>query len=138
MSNHAATVKSIYEAFNQGNVPAILDHLSDQVQWEQWADNTSQKAGVPWMLARTGKEGAQEFFQEVGNFRFTDFQVLSLMSNENQVAAEILVEADVPAAGGHFRDEEIHLWTFNEEGKIIRFRHYLDTAKHIAVAGRIQ
>lgn len=138
MSNHAATVKSIYEAFSQGNIPAILDYLSDQVQWEQWADNTSQRAGVPWMLARTGKEGALEFFQEVGNFRFTDFQVLSLMSNENQVAAEIRVEADVPTAGSHFRDEEIHLWTFNEEGKVIRFRHYLDTAKHIAVAGRIQ
>jgi uncharacterized protein len=137
MSNHAATVKSIYEAFGQGNIPAILEHLSDQVQWEQWADNTTQRAGVPWMLPRTGKEGAQEFFREVANFRITDFQVLSLMSNENQVVAEILIEADVPAAGSHFRDEELHLWTFNEEGKVVRFRHYLDTAKHIAAAGRI-
>lgn len=137
MSNHAATVKNIYEAFGLGNIPAIIDHLSDQVQWEQWADNTSQRAGVPWMQARTGKQGALEFFKELGNFRIIDFQVLSLMSNETQVAAEILLEADVPAEGSHFRDEELHLWTFDEQGKVVRFRHYLDTAKHIAAAGRI-
>jgi uncharacterized protein len=137
MNNHIATVKSIYEAFSQRNIPAIIDHLSEKVQWEQWADNSTQRAGVPWMQARKGKEGAQEFFMALANLRIVDFQVLSLMGNENQVAAEIIVEADVPAAGSHFRDEEMHLWTFDEQGKVIRLRHYLDTAKHIAAAGRI-
>jgi ketosteroid isomerase-like protein len=26
----------------------------------------------------------------------------------------------------------MHLWTFNEDGKVRRLRHYTDTAKHIA------
>jgi ketosteroid isomerase-like protein len=56
------------------------------------------------------------------------------MSNENQVAVEFIIEADVPATGGHYRDEEIHLWTFDKEGKVIRLRHYADTAKHINAA----
>jgi ketosteroid isomerase-like protein len=34
--------------------------------------------------------------------------------------------------GGHYRDEEMHLWTFNEDGKVTRLRHNTDTAKHIA------
>lgn len=137
MSNHIATVKKIYEAFGKGNIPAILDHLSDQVHWEQWEDNSTQKAGVPWMLSRNGKEGAMAFFRALGDLRISHFQVISLMGNENQVAAEIAIEADVPAAGSHFQDEELHLWTFNGEGKVVRFRHYLDTAKHIAAAGKI-
>lgn len=137
MNNHVATVKSIYEAFSQHNIAAIIDHLSDHVQWEQWGDNSAQNAGVPWMLARTGKEGALAFFRELANMRITDFRLLSLMGNENKVAAEILVEADVPAAGSHFRDEEIHVWTFDAQGKVAHFRHYIDTAKHIAAAGRI-
>ena len=51
------------------------------------------------------------------------------MSNENQVAVEFIIEADVPSTGGHYRDEEIHLWTFNSEGKVIRLRHYADNSQ---------
>jgi ketosteroid isomerase-like protein len=56
------------------------------------------------------------------------------MANERQVAAEFIFEAHVPSIGNHYRDEEIHLWTFNEEGKVIGLRHYTDTAKLIAAA----
>jgi ketosteroid isomerase-like protein len=28
-------------------------------------------------------------------------------------------------------DEELHLWTFNDNGKVVRLRHYVDTAKHL-------
>jgi hypothetical protein len=31
-------------------------------------------------------------------------------------------------------DEELHLWTFDEDGRVVRLRHYRDTAKHIAAA----
>ncbi|MCV4754620.1 hypothetical protein OFC37_34675, partial [Escherichia coli] len=51
-----------------------------------------------------------------------------------QVAAEVLIEFEVPATGGHVRDEEVHLWTFDGSGKVVRVRHYADTAKHIAAA----
>jgi ketosteroid isomerase-like protein len=89
---------------------------------------------VPWLLPRKGKQGALEFFKTVGELRIKDFQVLSIMSNDNQVAVEFIIEADVPATGGHYRDEEIHLWTFDEQGKVIRLRHYADTAKQINAA----
>ena len=134
MNNNVATVNSIYEAFSKGDIPTIIDYIADNVQWEQWADNSAQKAGVPWMLERKGKEGAFEFFRIVGELSIKDFRVLSIMGNGNQVAAEFIIEAEVPATGGHYRDEEIHLWTFDEQGKVIRLRHYTDTAKHIAAA----
>ena len=63
-----------------------------------------------------------------------DFQVLAMMAGGNQVAVEVVIEAEVPRSGGHFRDEELHLWTFDDRGKVIRMRHYTDTAKHIAAA----
>lgn len=136
MSEHAATVQAMYEAFGRGDVPALLEHLADDVQWESWADNTAQKAGVPWMQPRAGKQGVEEFFGVLaGALRITEFRVLSLMPGGNQVAAEFVLEADVPATGGHYRDEEMHLWTFNDAGKVTRLRHYCDTAKHIAAAG---
>ena len=56
MSN-LATIKSIYEAFGKGDIPAIIGFLADNVEWKQWADNSALKAGVPWMKPRKGKDG---------------------------------------------------------------------------------
>ncbi len=134
MSNHLATATAIYEAFGKGDIPTILSHMADDVQWEQWADNSAQRAGVPWLVGRQGKAGVLEFFQVLGGMAIKDFQVLSMMAGGNQVAVEFVIEVDVPSTGGHYRDEEIHLWTFNDAGQVIRLRHYADTAKHIAAA----
>lgn len=135
MSNLAA-VQSIYEAFGRGDVAAILDLLAEDVEWEAWADNSSVKAGVPTMVPRHGKDEVVKFFETAGQMKITDLQVLNMMEGPNQVAVEFVLEADLPAwGGGHYRDEEIHLWTFNDDGKITRLRHYTDTAKHIAAFG---
>lgn len=132
MSN-LATVQSIYEAFGKGDIPAILDVLADDVEWEAWADNSAVEAGVPWMVPRHGKAEAVGFFEAAGQMEILDLQVLSMMEGGNQVAVEFVLEANLPAwGGGHYRDEEMHLWTFNGDGKVVRLRHYTDTAKHIA------
>lgn len=131
MGKLSHTVSAIYEAFGKGDVPAILSHLSNDVQWEDWIDNSAQKAGVPWLKKRQGKNEVPEFFKTVGEMQFKKFEVLSLMEGEDQVAAEIVLDADIPANGSQLMDEEVHLWKFNEEGKVIRMRHYADTAKHI-------
>lgn len=130
------TVKQIYADFGRGDIPAILDKLSEDIRWEAWADNRAQVAGVPWLQARRGKEGAAEFFRLVAQFQIHEFKVLSIMAGEHQVAAEFVIEATAPGTGKRYRDEEMHLWTFNESGKVIRLRHYTDTAKHIATANR--
>ncbi len=133
MNDHLSTVMKIYEAFGKGDVPIILGHMADDVQWEQWADNSVQKTSVLWVAASAGA-GVGEFFQALSMLVIKDFDVLSIMAGGNQVVAEIVVEADVPNTGGHFRGEKLHLWTFNDAGKVIRLRHYLDTVKISAVA----
>ena len=132
MSDNLATIGAIYEAFGKGDIPTILGHLADDVRWEEWADNTAQKAGVPWLQARHDKAGALAFFQVMGGLKVLDFRVLSLMVGGNQVAAEVESEFEAPKASRRCRDQEIHLWTLNEDGKVIRLRHYADPAKHIA------
>jgi uncharacterized protein len=132
MSN-AATVQEIYEAFGRGDVPAILEHIADDCAWESWADNSAQNAGAAHMAARTGPAGAAEFFTVAGGWEIHDFQVLDIIGDGGQVAVEVVIEA-TPAGGARFRDEEIHLWTFDDAGKVSRLRHYTDTAKQIAAS----
>jgi ketosteroid isomerase-like protein len=134
MSN-AQTVQEIYAAFGTGDIETILGHLAPDCAWEQWADNQAQNQGVVNMQPRTGPEGALEFFQIVGaQFQVNDFQVLDVIGDGRQVAAEIEIELVNPS-GNTIRDEELHLWTFSDDGKVTRVRHYIDTAKHIAARG---
>lgn len=134
MNDHVKTVQAIYEAFGRRDIEAMLGYLDDDVSWEEWDDNQAQLAGVPWMAPRRGKDGVAEFLRIVGGFTFHSFNVVSLMAGGDKVAAEVTVEASVPSTGGHYRDQEMHLWSFNAAGRVVSFRHYLDTAKHIAVA----
>lgn len=133
MTDHTAVVAEIYQAFRRGDVPAILDRLADDVQWEHWTSWTPHAAGVSWLQPRSGKAGALEFFQIVGTWTIRDFQVLDLLASGSQVAAEIVIEVQLPS-GTIYRDEELHLWTFDDAGKVARFRHYVDTARHIAAS----
>ena len=135
MNTNLKTIQTIYEAFGKGDIPTILEHLADDIQWEAWAENSAQIAGAPWMQAGRGKAGAIAFFQTVGGLQINDFQVLSLMYCGHQVAAEFTIDFTYPATGKSVRDEEMHLWTFNDQGKVTRLRHYTDTHKHMLAAG---
>lgn len=126
MSN-IETVKAIYEAFGKGDIPFILSQLDENVAWEKWNDNHAQKADVPYMRERNNIDGVMEFFVETGKLGISNFEVVSIMDGGNKIAVEFDLESE-----RFGREEEMHLWTFNDEGKIIGFRHYLDTAKHIA------
>ncbi len=133
-STNLATIAALYAAFGQGDIPTIIDKLAEDVAWETWADNSAATAGVSYLQPRTGKDGALQFFMLTSQMKVTEFNVLSLMAGNNQVAAEFVISAQNPRTGKTYRDEEMHLWTFNEEGKVSRLRHYVDTWKHIAAA----
>ncbi len=134
MSKNIETISELYTEFGRGDIPAVLDKLADDVKWEVCGIETEgQKMGVPWLQPRHDRSGASEFFDIVTKFDFQEFQVRSLMEGGNQVAAELRIAAEVPG-GGFFDTEEMHLWTFNDEGKIIGYRHYMDNAPHIAAA----
>lgn len=134
MSKNIETISELYAEFGRGDIPAVLNKLADNVEWEVCAAQTSaQKAGVPWLQPQHGKEGAAKFFEIVTKFDFKEFTIISLMEGDNRVSALLRIAADTPG-GGHFDDEEIHLWTFNDEGKITGYRHYMDGEPHIAAA----
>ena len=128
---NAEVVQAIYTAFGSGEIPAILERLSEDVAWEDWADNTAQEGGVPQLARREGRDGAAAFFGVVGEMEIHDFQVLDVIAGDRQVAVEVEIEV-TPPGGTRFRDQELHLWAFGDDGLVKRMRHYVDTAKHAA------
>ena len=132
-AGNAATVAEAYAAFGRGDVAAVLDHVADDVAWEDWQDNFVQRAQVPHMTPRRGRAEVREFFELLGTYTVLRFEVLDVIGTGRQVVAEVRAGFALPG-GGRFADEELPLWTFDEQGRVIRFRHYCDTAKHIAAA----
>jgi ketosteroid isomerase-like protein len=130
-TDHVTTISDLYAAFGRGDIPAILDALAEDVRWEQWDDNTAQREAVLHLQPRTGRDGVAEFFSVIGGMTFNAFEVRGLAAGDDLVVADILVDATLPS-GGRLRDEELHLWRFDAEGRICGMRHYVDTAKHIA------
>lgn len=134
-AGHAAVIVDIYEAFGTGDIPALLAPLAEDISWDgDWADHFAQRAELEMFTPRHGRAAAEAFFGYVAGCTIHDFQVLDVIAGERQVVVQVVIELSYPN-GGRYRDEELHLWTFGADGKIIALRHYVDTAKHIAAAG---
>jgi uncharacterized protein len=126
------TISAIYEAFGRGDVPAILDRVSDDVRWDVWDPTSPAQEEIPYIAPRTGKEGVQAFFGCVFNdLEFHEFDVVNILAGDAQVAAIIKFDMTVTITGKRLQDVEVHVWTFGADSKVVDFRHVFDTAKHL-------
>ena len=128
MKTQAETVQMIYAAFGRGDVPAILETLADDVDWEYHGASTE----VPWLAQRKGRASVGGFFEAVGkHLDITHFAVKDILSGPNVVVALVDINATVKETGRSFREvDEAHIWRFDERGRIARFRHAADSHAH--------
>jgi ketosteroid isomerase-like protein len=120
-------VKQIYTAFSRGDVPAILEQLADDVEWEYGIAATD----VPWFQLRHGKSEVPKFFESLGEFELHKFEPKTFLENGNIVVVLIDVELTVKATGIRVVEEdETHIWHFNSQGQVIKYGHRLDTHRH--------
>jgi ketosteroid isomerase-like protein len=132
-SGHTATVTAIYEAFGRGDLPAILDHLTEDVTWNhQRPGHAGQAAGLEIERARTGKAEVAGFFEAVAELEMAEFSVASMLENADQVAAFVDVDYTVRATGRRVVDTEVHLFTFAPDGRVSALRGFVDTGQLIA------
>jgi ketosteroid isomerase-like protein len=122
--NPIETVQRIYAAFGRGDIPAILAELADDVQWEY----DTFPNPMPWMQPRHGRAGAASFFEALGGIQITKFEPLHLLADGRTVLGVFNVEFTVKATGQQVKEpEEVHIWHLDEAGKVLRFRHRVDT-----------
>lgn len=127
MPSNMETVQAIYDAFGRGDVPAILAHLAEDIEWEY----STLDAGVPWLQPRKGRAEVPNFFASLSALEIQKFQPKTLLESGNIVIALIDLEMVVKASGHRVREEdEVHIWSFDSQGRISRFCHRMDTHKH--------
>jgi uncharacterized protein len=119
-----ATVQSVYEAFGRGDIDAILEYLTDDIDWASCPDSTI----APWHGVRHGKEEVPTFFTALAeNLDVTGFEPLAFTSNETDVMV-VTRWAATARATGTSAEMDIHHWWRFRDGKICFYRGTEDTA----------
>jgi hypothetical protein len=118
------TVKQIYDAFGRGDVPAILDKLDDNVEWETQVPVD----GVPWLQARRGKASIPAFFESLAPLEITRFEPYDFFESGARVFVLVNFAANHMGKSYSFPIEG-HLWQFNPDGKVAKYDHIVDTAQ---------
>ena len=128
------TVHEIYAAFQRGDIPTILEHLADNVEWEY----SIAPLGVPWLQRRHGRAEVPQFFASMAGFELHRFQPKTFLHSDNIVVVLIDVDLTVKATGRRLVEEdEVHIWYFDAQGRVARFGHKVDTHQHWLTCGLV-
>jgi ketosteroid isomerase-like protein len=124
------TIKTMYGAFGRGDVDAILELVTDDVDWSTDAAIES----APWYGPKHGKAGVRRFFEGIGQTGpVTEFTPLSFTSNDDgDVMVFIRYAFTVSATGKSCAMNIHHYWKFRDR-KVCFVRSSEDTALVAAV-----
>jgi ketosteroid isomerase-like protein len=128
MSEHNVEfVKGIYGAFAQGDVPTVLGAFADDIEW-------FEAEGMPYGGLHHGREAvAQKVFgpisEDVEGFAIT---LEELIGSGATVAAVVRYTGTGKATGKALDVPVVHVWDIRD-GKLARFRQFIDTVKFAEV-----
>jgi ketosteroid isomerase-like protein len=124
---NAGVVQETYEAVGRGDIPALLDLLTDDVEW-----TFQGPSSIPFAGTRRGREGVAEFFSLVGeNLEFQEFEPREFVAQGDTVVVLGLERSLVKPTGRAFEQEWAHVYTLRD-GKVATFLALEDTAAHVA------
>jgi len=117
------TIQSMYEAFGRGDANAILDCLTDDVDWA-----VESGGSAPWNGVRQGKAEVASFFKAIAdNIEVTEFTPLAFASNDTDVMTVIRYSFRVPSTGKSV-SMDLHHWFRFQGDKVCFVRGTEDTA----------
>ena len=116
-------IKQSYAAFGRGDIPAILNLIADQVDWQDVCP-----ASLPYSGLRRNRAEVAKFFSESAQVdEIKTFEPREFIVAGENVTVLGYIEGYARDTKQEFRTDFIHLFTV-QNGKITRWRGFLDTA----------
>jgi uncharacterized protein len=118
MGQEAQVVQTAYEAFGRGDIPAVLDTFSEDIEW-------NVPAALPHGMQVTGRDGAGSFFAGIPeHWDGFDVQIEEIVDGGNRVIG-------IGRASGTLKGVGEASYGFThvfdvENGEVVRFREYVD------------
>ncbi|MEO6681337.1 MAG: nuclear transport factor 2 family protein [Ginsengibacter sp.] len=115
--------EALYDYFGKGNVPAILDLVTDDIKWTCPGPTDI----LPYAQVYKGKQGLAEFFKLIYEYKdFPKFEVREYISEDNKVVALGYWEAKSKKTGNSYSGDWAMAFYFRD-GKLYENREYYDS-----------
>jgi ketosteroid isomerase-like protein len=116
-------VQQAYGHFQSGDIPAVLDLLSEDIQWM-----TAPVQGVPVSGTWRGREQVGQFFETLSDIQEgRRFEPREFIAQDDRVVALGNYAWNVKATGKGWESDFAHVFRVRD-GKLMRFQEYADTA----------
>lgn len=127
---NVAVVQRNYEAVGHGDIPMLLDLLTDDVEWTMQGPSV-----IPFTGTRRGREGVAEFFFTLAeNLEFEQFEPREFVAQGDTVVVLGYERSLIKPTGRMIEHEWAHVFTLRD-GKIAKARFIEDTAAYVVAFG---
>jgi ketosteroid isomerase-like protein len=115
-------VQQAYDNYKNGNLPALLNLVAENVSWE-----LPEMEGVAVAGTRRGRDGVADFFSQLAATQeVVSFEPAEFIAQGNKVVSLGRYTFTVKVSGGQFTSDFAHVFTI-ENGRITRFQEFTDT-----------
>jgi uncharacterized protein len=127
MSNPTEIIQSMYAAFGRGDVPALLEMLTDDVEWTHRGS-----IGLPYMGTVRGKAAVARWFGQVAELDgIQAFEPREFLAGPDHVTVLGWERTQALPRGKVFETDWVHVFNVRD-GKVTRFIGTYDTAASAA------
>ncbi len=120
-------VKDLLSALSRGDISTITNFLDESIDWQSPATRTTVKE-IPWSKPRRGRSEVSAFFTEIKDkLKIDDMSYSTIIAEGDNVMVEGTMRGSVIPTGCFYGTDWVMSFTLRNE-KIVRFRHYYDSA----------
>jgi len=131
MSTNREIVKSLYDSFAKGDVPAVLGAFSPDIAWRE-AEGFIYADGNPYIGPAAIAQGVlQRCITDVKNFQVVP---AIFIDGGETIVVEGRYRGTWAGNGTPLNAQFAHLWKLRN-GKVVRFQQYTDTRQWATAAG---
>lgn len=123
MGSSADFVKSLYDAFDKGDVPTVVGALDPEIRWQE-AENYPYADGNPYVGPQSVVDGV--FARLMADIDQFTIHPANFIDGGDSVVVEGRYRGKFKATGKPLDAQFAHVWQLRDR-KIVRFQQYTDT-----------
>ncbi len=124
-------VKQFFEATAKGDLPSVQDMMAENVDWQSPVTRVEREE-VSWAKPRRGRKEIGAFFKDLFKKVQPDkLEPLEFTAQGNRVVVEGRNRGVARTTVRCYEHDWVMIFTIHD-GKVVRFRHYYDTADVLA------